>query len=489
MPTVAEAIDLVQGRVCLVDGTITPCWSYAENDELRSRKHGTTGFNAQLVCLLDGAAIYIPDPLPGCTHDAKGISPPRRSPRLSHTPVAGSWIKAQRQQRWRSDLLCAATERGTLRTRLCGEPYPTNVSQMAGRSRASTGQNATMQLLRGGVAVDGWERLKGGAFGFGLYKVRNAYASSSTATSRAMRATCSGSARSPRAARLASSATQRASAASTPPGLTRRTSYTAAARGIRVPTGPLVPRCVLPPDTRPVHPRLGQGRALGIPISGPHAVNLVNRWWQFHDTQLSSWVDAAFQALAIDEERSSFGPAPWTSDPRADQHVEQVWFAGVHSDVGGGYPDPALAEIALLWMADRARECGLVLQADAFPASPENATQAPQDRMALRRSQPAGNAAPIPHGLLPPASATDPAARREGPRPRVRRRHRRRPAPSRPAVRTRRVDRISRCRRPVIPVAPARHRATPALPPRRRERGRANKPALLRSETSIGGMR
>jgi hypothetical protein len=53
VPTVAEAIDLVQGGVCLVDGTITPCWSYAENDELWSRKHGTTGFNAQLVCLLD----------------------------------------------------------------------------------------------------------------------------------------------------------------------------------------------------------------------------------------------------------------------------------------------------------------------------------------------------------------------------------------------------------------------------------------------------
>lgn len=81
-----RAIDLVRGRVCLVDGTITPCWSYAENDELWSRKHGTTGLNAQLGCLLDGAAIYISDPLPGCTHDAKGISPPRRSPRLSRTP-------------------------------------------------------------------------------------------------------------------------------------------------------------------------------------------------------------------------------------------------------------------------------------------------------------------------------------------------------------------------------------------------------------------
>jgi hypothetical protein len=69
-----------------------------------------------------------------------------------------------------------------------------------------------------------------------------------------------------------------------------------------------------------------------------------------------------------------------------------------------------------VWMADRARECGLVLQADAFPASPENATQAPQDRMALRRSQPAWSAAPIPHNRLPPACATAPAARRKGPR-------------------------------------------------------------------------
>jgi hypothetical protein len=194
---------------------------------------------------------------------------------------------------------------------------------------------------------------------------------------------------------------------------------------------------------------------------------------------LSSWVDAAFQALAIDEERSSFGPTPWTSDPRADQHVEQMWFAGVHSDVGGGYPDPALAEIALLWMADRARECGLVLQADAFPASPENATQAPQDRMALRRSQPAWSAAPIPHGRLPPACATDPAARRKGPRP----------APSRPAVRTRRVDRISRCRRSGSPGRAGPAPGTTSATAARHERDRANKPALVPSETTVGRMR
>ena len=69
VPNVAEAIEMVKGRVCLVDGTITPCWSYADHEELWSRKHGTTGFNAQLVSLLDGDPIYISDPLPGNTHD------------------------------------------------------------------------------------------------------------------------------------------------------------------------------------------------------------------------------------------------------------------------------------------------------------------------------------------------------------------------------------------------------------------------------------
>ena len=64
VPTVEEAIEMVNGRVCLVDGTITPCWSYEDHDELWSRKHGTTGFNAQLICLLNGDAVYVSDPLP-----------------------------------------------------------------------------------------------------------------------------------------------------------------------------------------------------------------------------------------------------------------------------------------------------------------------------------------------------------------------------------------------------------------------------------------
>ncbi|MCA1705788.1 MAG: transposase [Actinobacteria bacterium] len=74
VPAAEEAIELVNGRVCLVDGAITPCWSYADHNELWSRKHGTTGFNVQLVCLLDGEAVYISDPLPGKTHDAAAFA-------------------------------------------------------------------------------------------------------------------------------------------------------------------------------------------------------------------------------------------------------------------------------------------------------------------------------------------------------------------------------------------------------------------------------
>lgn len=79
VPDAREAIELVKGRVCLVDGTITPCWSYDDHPELWSRKRGTTGFSAQLVSLLDGEPVYISDPLPGKTHDATAFT---------ETPVA-----------------------------------------------------------------------------------------------------------------------------------------------------------------------------------------------------------------------------------------------------------------------------------------------------------------------------------------------------------------------------------------------------------------
>jgi uncharacterized protein (DUF2235 family) len=106
--------------------------------------------------------------------------------------------------------------------------------------------------------------------------------------------------------------------------------------------------------------------SLGIPIDGIRLPLLTKRW-SFHDTDLSRYVDSAYHALAIDERRKPFRPTLWRQqDDAGDQLLEQVWFAGVHCDVGGGYDDPALSEIPLLWMVSRARARGLAFEPGSF---------------------------------------------------------------------------------------------------------------------------
>jgi uncharacterized protein (DUF2235 family) len=98
--------------------------------------------------------------------------------------------------------------------------------------------------------------------------------------------------------------------------------------------------------------------ALGIPVGG--LFQLINKRWAFHDVTLSSWVDNAFQALAIDEHRKPFQPSVWDRSASANgQVLEQVWFAGVHSNVGGSYPQAGLSDITLLWMIGKLETCGL----------------------------------------------------------------------------------------------------------------------------------
>jgi hypothetical protein len=80
----------------------------------------------------------------------------------------------------------------------------------------------------------------------------------------------------------------------------------------------------------------------------------------FHDTKLSKKVAHARHALAIDERRDTFTPTLWT-DVEAGQDVKQVWFPGVHSDVGGGYGRSNLSDGALKWMMDEAAACGMRL--------------------------------------------------------------------------------------------------------------------------------
>ena len=97
--------------------------------------------------------------------------------------------------------------------------------------------------------------------------------------------------------------------------------------------------------------------ALGIPLTGLRW--LTRRNDQFHDTRLSRSVKRAFHAVASDERRGAFKPTLWETQPSPGQTVEQAWFTGVHSDVGGGYEDRTLANITFQWMARRACAAGL----------------------------------------------------------------------------------------------------------------------------------
>ena len=102
--------------------------------------------------------------------------------------------------------------------------------------------------------------------------------------------------------------------------------------------------------------------ALGIPLRG--LSKLTAHRHEFHDVELSRYVKHACHALAIDERRGPFRPSLWRAQPKPGQIVEQVWFAGVHSDVGGSL-DPALGQPTLEWMKERASSAGLVLEETA----------------------------------------------------------------------------------------------------------------------------
>ncbi|KAI5201138.1 hypothetical protein E4T39_05346 [Aureobasidium subglaciale] len=93
-------------------------------------------------------------------------------------------------------------------------------------------------------------------------------------------------------------------------------------------------------------PRIGWLEKLGIQSSASKRMS-------FYDTRLCDCVEYAFQALALDERRSSFAPALWEKTPGNMTVLRQVWFPGVHSNVGGGLDDQELANITLAWMVSQ----------------------------------------------------------------------------------------------------------------------------------------
>lgn len=111
--------------------------------------------------------------------------------------------------------------------------------------------------------------------------------------------------------------------------------------------------------------------ALGVPGRPVWLRFWTKKLYEFHDTDLSSHVNFAYQALAIDEKRKPFQPSIWTkqSGSPAAQVLEQAWFPGVHCDVGGGYATAGLSNGALHWMCNRTGNAGLALDSTLLPTA------------------------------------------------------------------------------------------------------------------------
>ncbi|MBN2865840.1 MAG: DUF2235 domain-containing protein [Thiotrichales bacterium] len=99
--------------------------------------------------------------------------------------------------------------------------------------------------------------------------------------------------------------------------------------------------------------------ALGVP-NDLEILNILDdkTKWEFHNTKLGNHISTARHAMAIDEKRASFTVTRWDN---ADKHpdAKEVWFPGVHSNVGGGYANSDLSDIALRWMIDESAAVGL----------------------------------------------------------------------------------------------------------------------------------
>ena len=98
--------------------------------------------------------------------------------------------------------------------------------------------------------------------------------------------------------------------------------------------------------------------AMGIPIS---FLGFFEDKDEFYDTKLGKNVDMARHALAIDECRQDFEPTLW--EQREGLDLQQMWFCGAHSDIGGSYKpasDGSLcSDYPLKWMLEEAFKAGL----------------------------------------------------------------------------------------------------------------------------------
>ena len=109
---------------------------------------------------------------------------------------------------------------------------------------------------------------------------------------------------------------------------------------------------------------------------------------KFFDTYLNEDVGHGYQAVSVDERRRKFPISLWNENRQAEeQTIEQVWFPGFHSDVGGwSKPDAGISDIALKWMLERAQDKGLRLKDGSLDnLNPDPSGQINESRKGLWR--------------------------------------------------------------------------------------------------------
>lgn len=89
---------------------------------------------------------------------------------------------------------------------------------------------------------------------------------------------------------------------------------------------------------------------------------------RFHNFSLGPGVDFARHAISIDDERKTFHPIIWEKldDDPNHERLKQVWFCGVHTDVGGGYNEHELSYYSLDWMIRESEAKGLKFYKDSL---------------------------------------------------------------------------------------------------------------------------
>lgn len=114
--------------------------------------------------------------------------------------------------------------------------------------------------------------------------------------------------------------------------------------------------------------------AVGLPFDYlTQVINSVIYRFSFPDLKLGPLVKRACHAISIDDERHTFHPLLWeerkdsgysrlpdapNEKQKDENRIEQVWFSGVHSNVGGGYPKQGMSLVSLDWMMDKAEKRG-----------------------------------------------------------------------------------------------------------------------------------